>query len=156
MSDRRVVWLMVAVALLGTMAAGVSLAPTGALFSDTETFDDNQHQLGAADDWDRVAITTAAPANVTTNESATLTVTLENVGAGPVVSDYEIIVDNESVDSGLVELASGDAWTTTYDDFDTTETDELDWKVTANNETETGTLDVVAPQNTTQNSSATS
>ncbi|MFD1564283.1 hypothetical protein ACFR99_12065 [Haloarchaeobius amylolyticus] len=148
MSDRRVVWFMVVIALVGTTAAGVSLAPTAALFSDTETFDDNQ--LGAADDWERIEISASAPENVTTNDSPSVNVTLKNTGAGPVVSDYEIVVDNESVDSGIVELASGENQTVSHE-FDTTETGDINWQVTANNETEDGTL---AVENSTVEESA--
>ena len=140
MSDRRVVWFMVVVALVGTTAAGVSLAPTAALFSDTDTFEDNQ--LGAADDWERVFIdASVTPKMATVNGSVTIEATLENVGAGPVVADYEVFVDNASVNSGIVELASGENRKISHE-FNTTETGDIDWQVTANNETKNGTLTV--------------
>lgn len=140
MSDRRVVWFMVGIALVGATAAGVSLAPTAALFSDADTFRDNH--LGAANDWERIEISASAPESVTTNDSPSLNVTLKDTGAGPVVADYEIVIDNASVDSGTTrKLASGETQTISHE-FNTTETGNIDWQVTANNETEDGTLTV--------------
>ncbi len=138
MTGRSVVWFVVGVAVVGTIAASVSFAPTAALFSDASTFEDNT--VGADDEIDRISVEATAPKTASVGENATLEITLENDGAGPAVAEYEIVVD-EPVESESVVLEGGEAHSSNHG-FDTADDGEIYWEVTANGDTVNGTLNV--------------
>lgn len=139
MTEKLVAGLAVVLLIFGTMVGSVSLAPTTGQFSDGETFDDNQ--IGAADDWGTFTFDADAPAGVNVSDAAFLTVTIENAGDGIGTADYEIVIDNETVDEGHVDLGVDEEWNRSYE-FDTDDGGEIDWKVTVDGGTENGTLNV--------------
>ncbi|QFU84947.1 hypothetical protein [Natronorubrum aibiense] len=140
MMGKHGVAFLVGIAILGLLVTAVTFTPTIALFSDASTFEDNS--VSAAEEWDRVSVTADAPANVTRNETATLEVTVENDGHGPIWTEYEVVVDNETVETESGVLEGGETWTTSHE-FDTTTADDIDWEVTANGDSENGTLSVL-------------
>ncbi|MFC4541923.1 hypothetical protein ACFO5R_08280 [Halosolutus amylolyticus] len=138
MTRSRVVWLVAAIAILGATAAAVPIAPTAGFFSDASTFEDNG--IGAAE-WGPTAFEVDAPDRVNASENATLEVTLANDGSRPTVTEYEIVVHNEPVEADSVTLDGNQSWNANYG-FDTSEADELNWSVTVENETASGTLTI--------------
>ncbi|SIS01787.1 hypothetical protein [Natronorubrum thiooxidans] len=142
MMGKHGVTFLVGIAVLGLLVTAVTFTPTIALFSDASTFENNS--VSAAEEWDRVSVTTDAPTNVTRDEPepATLEVTVQNDGHGPIWAEYEVVVDNETVETESGVLEGGETWTTSHK-FNTTTADDIDWEVTANGNSENGTLSVL-------------
>ncbi|MDS0475079.1 hypothetical protein [Natrinema sp. 1APR25-10V2] len=147
MTTETVARFAVAMIALCVVVAGGWLGPTAALFSDEAAFEDNG--IGAAADEGTLHVSVASSENGTVaalgNETgageSTLEVTVENVGERPAAATYEIIIDNETVDNGTVELEPNETWSERYG-IAAENTSGVEWSVVADGEVRNGTLTV--------------
>jgi len=139
MSQIRTAWLVLVLVFLGATAAVAPITQTSGSLSDSARFADNELETTA--DWDRIEGSASAPMLATVDGNATLTVSFENVGEGPDTAEYEVVVGNESVDDGSRRLAADEVQTNRYK-LDTNESGEIDWYVTIDGETTSGTVTI--------------
>ncbi|WP_244510235.1 BGTF surface domain-containing protein [Natronobacterium texcoconense] len=82
-----------------------------------------------------------APDEVEPGEDAALDVTVSNDGGAADDVDVVVTLDGEELTDETITLDAGDTWSESFD-FDTAEEGDIDWDVTAGDESDSGTLTV--------------
>ncbi|WIV68863.1 CARDB domain-containing protein [Natrialbaceae archaeon AArc-T1-2] len=118
---------------------------TGVMMVEDEDRDPPRRPSGGGTGGSPTAVFTAetdAPAEVEVDEDAQLDVTISNIGTASGTTDYEVVIDGQTVDQDEIELEVDETVTRHYD-FDTTEAGDIDWSVTVDADDASGTLTVV-------------
>ncbi|WP_245977507.1 BGTF surface domain-containing protein [Halopiger aswanensis] len=112
---------------------------------DSNYEDDLRHQIESTlvdAEEPLIQLDTSAPEEVTVGDDATLDVTVANNGGAADEVEIGVDIAGESVDSQTVTLEPGDEWSQSYS-FDTSEAGDIEWGVTAGDDSASGTLSVV-------------
>lgn len=91
-----------------------------------------------------IDLETTAPADVEAGDDAALEVTVSNDGGAADDVDVTVTIGGDDVKDGTVTLEAGDEWSDSFD-FDTADEADIDWTVTAGDESDSGTLTVKEP-----------